>query len=369
MRVLHVVTRSQTRGAERAAIELATALDERGHHNVAVALGPAYDGSCIPELEPITRRTRLGSTDFAACVRALGLRLRRNRFDVLLAHGGFAASVAVMTRRSLRPRTVWQRILPFPPQMWRGARRRWWQLVVRRVDGCIALTDDDAIELRQIGFTGKMEVIPNFRDPARFASADRAAAAMALRSEVGLSADAHVVGFVGHLVRQKRPERALEVIERVNEIAEPTHLVIAGDGPLRADLENRARHLRSSDRITFCGNRADIERVYAGIDLLLVTSESEGIPGVVIEAQMSGCPVVAQSTGGIGEVVADGTTGVLLEGYEPERTARVVAGLLADSSERERLGRAARARGLDFSIDSVAQRYESFLEMIRLGIS
>ena len=76
-------------------------------------------------------------------------------------------------RRRGRPLIVWQRILGFPPQMWRPLRRLRWRAIVRRVDAAVALTPDLGDELRRLGFDGPIWAIPNFRDPEPFVAVDR----------------------------------------------------------------------------------------------------------------------------------------------------------------------------------------------------
>src|SRR4051794_29178576 len=190
VRVLHVVSRSQRRGAERAALDLAHALDELGCENDVVALAPAFDGSEIAELPSLTRRTSLGWLSLVPEIWALRARLTRHPVDIVLAHGGRAAEVAALARRGRRPLVVWQRILGFPASISRPHRRMWWRIVSRRIDAAVALNAPLASELDALGFRGPIWTIANFRDVKRFAGLDNGCASERLRHELGL--DAHV---------------------------------------------------------------------------------------------------------------------------------------------------------------------------------
>src|SRR5262249_50722970 len=148
MRILHLVTRSQRRGAELVALDLARELDALGHENRTLALGRAFDGSTTDALPQLTSYTRLGVREFVPCVRKLRALLARDQFDVVLAHGGWPVQVAAFAHRSNGPLVVWQRILGFPDSVWKIGRRQWWQVVVRRVDAAVALTTDNRDELR-----------------------------------------------------------------------------------------------------------------------------------------------------------------------------------------------------------------------------
>jgi glycosyltransferase involved in cell wall biosynthesis len=255
------------------------------------------------------------------------------------------------------PALIWQRILGFPDKVWGPGRRRWWATVARRCDAVVVLTPDQGDEVRRLGYRGPVWVIPNFRDPGRFRDLDRGLAGRRLRAEVGVSGATPLVGFVGHLVRQKRPERALEVMARLGSQGCVAHLVVAGGGPLRADLEAGARRLGVDGAVTFLGPRDDIEGVLGGVDLAVLTSEAEGIPGVAIEALMAGCPMVSVPVGGVAEVIEHGVTGLVLDGFEPAAMADAVAGLLADGETRLAMSRESRARTDRFSAQGAAAVY------------
>jgi len=162
---------------------------------------------------------------------------------------------------------------------------------------------------------------------------------------------------VGHLVQQKRVERALEAHARLRAQGCPAHLVISGTGALRPELEARAERLGVAGAVTFLGHRSDVEWVFAGVDVALLTSETEGIPGVLIEALMAGCPMVTVPVSGAADVVEDGATGIVLDGFEPALMADAVARLLADDELRAAMSGAARSRIDRFSASTAAAVY------------
>jgi glycosyltransferase involved in cell wall biosynthesis len=365
MRILHLVSRSQRRGAERVAVELAEELDRLGHENDVIALVRGMDGT-----EDAALRALVGSSSLAWHVRALGAwRLPRyvdqKRPDVVLAHGGSAAQVAVSISSRHRPAVVWQQILPFPPSIRRQPRRAFWRVVARRIDGAIALTSEAAEDIRSLGYRGRVWVVPNFRRPKRFMDVDRSIAADDLRASIGVDHSAALVGFVGYLVEQKRPERALEVIAGVRHRGVDAHLVIAGDGPLAAQLERAIKEMDLESDVTLLGHRDDVERVFGGVDVALMTSDVEGIPGVAIEAAMAGCPFVTFPLGGVSEVVDDGITGLVLERSDVELMAERVAELLRDEPRRAHMGIEARLRSQRFAAHERVEEYAIALEECR----
>ena len=165
----------------------------------------------------------------------------------------------MLVRRRGRPLVVWQRILGFPPRSGGRRRRLRWRAVVRRIDAAVALTPDLGDELRRLGFDGPVWAIPNFRVPEPFVAVDRKIAGAALRAELGVDDGVGLVGLVGHLIEQKRPDRALDVLRAIHALGEPAHLVVAGDGPLRTRFEQDVAR-RASDRACTCSAPATTSR-------------------------------------------------------------------------------------------------------------
>jgi len=365
MRILHVVSRSQRRGAELVALELADELDRLGHRNRVVALGPAFDGRREPGLAPLGTSRGQRPPDLVAGAWRLRRLLVAEPQDVVLAHGGWAAQVVALAVRRRGPLLVWQRILGLPDKVWRPGRRRWLTAVAGRFDAAVALIAEQEDELRRLGYRGPVWVIPNFRKADRFRAIDRDAARARLRAELGVSEGTPLVGFVGHLIRQKRPDRALEALARLRSQGCGAHLVVAGSGPLRTDLDARAHHLGVDGAVTFLGQREDVEWVLAGVDLTLLTSEAEGIPGVAIEALMAGCPMVSVPVGGVAHVVEHEVTGLIVDGDEPAVMADAVARLLANDEARRAMSRESRTRTDRFSASAAATVYaERFRESL-----
>ncbi len=326
-----------------------------------VALARAFDGSAVDELHTLTSRSDLGLRTLFASVRALRRELARQPVDVVLAHGGRAAEIAALARRGSRPRIVWQRILGLPPRFTYRLRRRWWQLLLRRTDAAVALTGELENELHRLGFKGHIWRITNFRDPTRFEGLNRAAESTRLRAELGIASGDALIGFVGHLIAQKRPDRAIDVLAEVHRLGTRAHLVIAGDGPLRAELEGQIADRQLGGYAHVLGEREDVEHIFGGIDVFVLTSDDEGVPGVLIEAQMAGCPVVVPPVGGVGDVIDDGVTGTITAHADARELAVGVVALLHHPDRRLRMSEAARRHASQFSASRVAAVYAQHL--------
>jgi glycosyltransferase involved in cell wall biosynthesis len=184
---------------------------------------------------------------------------------------------------------------------------------------------------------------------------------LAARRGLGVSLDAPVVAFVGRLTRVKRPDRLLAVAREVSRAIPGTRFLVCGDGDLSAEVQHAARHGETG--IMPLGWRADVETVYAAADLVLLTSDNEGMPVSLIEAALAGVPSVATDVGSVAEVVQHEETGILA-GTNHEALARAVIRLLKDEQLRHEMGARARswatARfGPERLVSDIEQLYES----------
>lgn len=146
------------------------------------------------------------------------------------------------------------------------------------------------------------------------------------RREMGLGDDIKLVGIVGRIFPIKNHALFLESAARISAQEPGARFVIVGDGVLRPALEQQARELGIADRVLFTGWRRDLPRIYADLDLLVVSSDNEGTPVSAIEAMASSCPVVATRVGGLPDLISDHRTGLLV----PPRDADALAGAVVD---------------------------------------
>jgi glycosyltransferase involved in cell wall biosynthesis len=136
--------------------------------------------------------------------------------------------------------------------------------------------------------------------------------------------------------------RAWQVVERERKDA---YLVLLGSGKLRTALEALATALDLKG-LVWLGDRANVLDFIHGSDLVVLTSQSEGLGSALCEAQAAGKAVVATRAGGIPEAIEDGVTGLLAAPAAIGEIATAILTLLADPARRERLGRAGRLRAL-----------------------
>ena len=185
----------------------------------------------------------------------------------------------------------------------------------------------------------RLSVIVNGVDTTRYReAADRAAA----RRAAGLPAGT-LIGSAGRFATVKNFPMLLDAVARVRQTRPDVRLVLAGDGADRAALEAQARGLGYGDAIHFLGWRSDTAEVLRCLDVFALTSWTEGLPLVVLEAMACGVPVVSTSVGDIPLIVDPGTTGQLVPPGDADALAATLATLVDDDVLRRRLGAAGQA--------------------------
>lgn len=174
--------------------------------------------------------------------------------------------------------------------------------------------------------------LPNAIDAAQFSHADRPPNGI-----VRLLA-------AGRLEEQKRVDRLLRVLTGLHQqSATPFQAVIAGDGPLRPQLERQAAEAGLSGVVEFRGVVREMKTAYQQADIFLLTSDFEGTPNVVLEAMAAGLPVVATRVGGVPDIIEHGVTGLLAEPQAEAELTALLRQLTEQPERRAQLGEAARA--------------------------
>jgi glycosyltransferase involved in cell wall biosynthesis len=204
----------------------------------------------------------------------------------------------------------------------------------------------------------RITVIENGVDVGRF---ERLAPAGAVPGLPERGAGVPLIGSVGCLAPRKDYGTLLEALAQLAHAGAAFHCAIAGDGPDRAALEARAARPDLAGRVTFLGERGDVDRLLPAFDVFVLSSREEGIPNALLEAMAAARPCVATRVGGNAEVLASGRTGWLVPPQDPAALAEALAGALGDPAEAGRRGAAARAAMIsERSIDAMVRRHEDF---------
>jgi len=231
---------------------------------------------------------------------------------------------------------------------------RWWGLKSCRV---VAANSAPAIRTAiEMGIPAhKLTLLPNVVDTDEFRPPDR-----------DMNCEIFRIAAVGRLVPAKRYDRLLSVVSRLKEIcATPVKFLIAGDGPLRGELEQEVASLGLTSMVEFLGRRSDLPAVYKSADALAITSDFEGTPNVALEAMACGLPVVSTMVGGVPDIIEHGVSGLLVEADDQDALAKHLCNLASDAKLRRWLGANARKRVVE---NCSLQRLPKYLEDLYAGV-
>ncbi len=237
---------------------------------------------------------------------------------------------------------------------------------------------DELVRL-SVADNSKFEVIPLGFDLSAFSVSAPVRREMreALRAELGIPTNARVVTLIARLVPIKRVDRFLHIASGLCDPPDIRFLVV-GDGELREQLRASADALALGERLVWAGFRRDMPAVCFASDIVVLTSDNEGTPVSLIEAQAAGVPVVTTNVGGAPSVVSDGVTGFLVPSSESRLGARLRAllastALSAGTSHADRLRCAAQfglgrlSADLDHLYGDQLARHGSFTGPSRRG--
>ncbi len=184
-----------------------------------------------------------------------------------------------------------------------------------------------------------------------------------LRASLGISEENKIILSVGRLSEEKGLKYLLDAAQTIKEHNKNIKLIIAGDGPLRNELEVKAKESGLGEHVFFLGVRDDIPVLLQCADVFVLPSLVEAMPMALLEAMAAAKPVVASEVGSVPEIIKDGYSGILAAPGDTAGLARAIESLLADWSKAESLAeKAFETVKRDFSSKAMGERYMEVYE-------
>lgn len=351
--VLHVLPYDLARGAQRYARALVDEIGSDGERHLIATLFAAPAAQLGPDISldvPQGPLRRLGLDPRAV------MRLRREvkRLDpsVVVAHGGEPAKyTAFALPRGTR--SIYYKIGTVSSKLrnpLNGALHRWYS---RRADAIAAVSNDVANEARRVVRpSAEVVVIPNARDPETY------------RPSGSPHSGSPRLIFVGYLDSGKRPTWFVDAVEALRARGVDVEATMVGGGPLEGQIRSRAE----AAGIVMMGSSDDVAALMRSADIFVFPSlpRGEGMPGVLIEAGLSGLATVATRVAGAADVVVDGETGFLVDIEDQEGFIDAVARIAGDNDLRRSMGTAARDRcAREFTLEASVRRWRRLLARVR----
>ena len=349
-----LVASNRRRGAEVNGERLADGLRGKGWDVDLVAL---FSG----EAEPFVHAATLGRSEPKGrldprAIAKLRRRITETRPQIVFANGGSTLRYVATALAGLRhrPKIVYGSI--GQPSYWLRSRRHvaLQRILLRRVDHILAVSDLTRNELVHI-----MHYDPSHIDVVRVGVPDSFLVAHPRRDAGELR-----LLYMGAMSPEKDPLAALDVVSRLPD----ARLRFVGSGPELTAIHAAVNARRLADRVEVAGAVVDVLPHLAWADVLVLTSRTEGFPGVVLEAAAAGVPTVAFDVGGVAEAVVDGETGLVIPAGDVTEFATALDQLTGDRSQLHDMANNGRARVEErFLMKHAVERHDELLHRILNG--
>jgi len=356
VRVAQVIWSLGLGGAEQVVIRLAAGLDRTRFEPIVCCLdelGPFAQAAQQAGVEVVALGKR-GPLDVRVLSR-LGRLLRRRQVQVVHTHLWGADFWGRLAARAVGTGTIVS--TAHNVDTWkRGYHLAIDRCLARWTTRLVAVSNQvrEFYEVHGVG-PGRWQVIYNGVEEAPSRPRGRVAAFR----DLGIRPEDAVVALVGRLVPAKAPGVFLEAVAEAARALPSLRALVVGDGPLRAELEEKVRRLGLAGRVVLAGLRQDVPGLLAGVDVLAFSSEREGLSMAMLEAMAAGVPVVATRVGGTPELIESGVTGILVPPADPRALADGLLAVLRSPGLAEDIRRAARERvRARFSLRSMIEAYQ-----------
>lgn len=341
--VLHVLNHLHHGGAQDNTLATCEGLD-RSRWRVIVAAppgGPQAERAAraADQVVPLRHLRRdIAPTREVPAYRELRDLFRDLRPKVVHTHGSKAGVLGRLAASAAGVPAVVHTLhgMPVTPATPGPLRRALLALEIRaaaRAHEVVCVCPSNLREARDLGIVpaGQGVVVASGVDEATFTAPRTIARRHAVRAELGLPEQAVVAVWVGRLMAQKAPLDAVRAAEYACAQNPDLHVLLVGDGELRADVHAAAEGL---DRVHLLGHREDVADLLAAADLFLQSSLWEGLGRALTEACLAGLPTVATAVNGIPDLVQQRRTGLLVP---PSRPDLLAAALLEAVDSRDQL--------------------------------
>jgi len=364
-RVLHVLANLGAGGAERMAVHIVLGLNRQRFRPAVVAYSGRYGSDLEQKLDEAGIKTwflgkgpgfewrtyyRLHRVfkEFRPDIVHTHVHVMRYAFPSLVY---FKPRLMVHTVNNIAEREL-------------EPRARWLQhLAYRRGVIPVAVAQEVATSLERLYGIGNCRVVWNCVPTDLYAMPQTPRELWRARN--GFSTDDTLFVCVARFAPQKNHALLINAFARGPAADPKAHLVLVGQGALRAQSQERVNRLGLTGRVHFLGLRTDIPDVLGAADIFVLSSDYEGNPLSVIEAMAAGLPVASTAAGGVPELLQNGKEGLIVQPGQAEQLAEAMVTLLKDPELRKTMGAAAAARAKEkFDVAAMVNAYEELYDEI-----
>lgn len=362
LRVL-LVTQASGGGVGRHFLDLAEALSAEGVQVTGIYAPRKLDTlfrtrlaeDDLPPMHEINMRRAIHPMDAADLWRLLAVIRRLGPFDLIHGHSSKGGALARLAARRLGVPSVYTShaivtLDPTLPEWKRQIYARIERWLAKRTGAIIAVSHDEADHICELGIDAqRVHTVPNGVPAIDFPSREAA------RSRLGISPNQVVIGFVGRLSTQKAPEILLDAFALAFKHRTDVRLVMVGNGPLDALVEEHVRKLDLSSSVSLLGDVVATD-VMPAFDVFCLPSRYEGMPYVYLEALAAGLPIVSTRVGGATMCVEPGENGFIVPPEDVASLSTALVQLVDDAPQRRRFAEASTRMSQRFSVQEMVNQ-------------
>ncbi|MBI3291677.1 MAG: glycosyltransferase family 4 protein [Elusimicrobia bacterium] len=377
IKVIHIITQLELGGAQKVVLSLVTHLDrDRFEATLTAGEGGLLDSevACLPDIRilfvPSLIRPINGWDDLKA-LWFLWRVLRRERPLIVHTHSSKAGILGRWAAWLAHTPVIVHTYHGFGFSVFQRSWGRWLAIALEQVTAhittaLIMVSENTRKTAERLGIGVRPQHVVIHVAIPRNAFASTPPMEHTPRQQLGLDEHTSVVTMVGNLKPQKNPGQFVKVAARVIRKFPHSRWLFIGDGELRPTIETLIRSLRLERDVQLLGWRRDIREILAITQVFVLTSLWEGLPLSLLEAMMSGLPVVCNAVDGVQEVVQNGENGFLVTPHDVASMADRIVQLLTDRPLARRMGEAGRTMVSEqFDVDHMVCQHETlYLKLV-----
>jgi len=339
MKILQLVTQRQYRGAEVFAANLSEELIKLDHEILFVGL---YKNDInileVPDAVNMDLVKKKEGSFSIQVVQELRKTILETKPDVIQCNGSDTLKYMVAVS-FLIPNIpiLYRNISMISEWVTKGPKRQLYKKVFSRISHVSSVGEEAIVDFIRT-FNYPREQTSVIRRGIPLKEVDVNFYSEKLRTELGLESTDKIVMHIGNFSPEKNHEFLLDIFEEIKEHRPGIKLVCVGNGILFDTIKNEIKRRNLQTTIYLLGFRKDIPEVLAASDCFVLASKVEGVPGVILEAGTQKKPSIATNVGGVSEVLIDGQTGFLIEGFDKKVFKEKLLEVLLNEDLRLKLG-------------------------------